>query len=360
VNSLAQSIPTAAQTLMAQSKWAARRRPWPLVGVGVAAAVFPFIAPDQYSTRLATLVTIYVILALGLNVVVGLAGLLDLGFIAFFGIGAYFYALVASPMHGLHISFWLAIPLGMAVTALFGVFVGLPALRTHGDYLAIVTLAFGEIVFTLLVNLDRPVNITNGPQGIIEIDPPVIGSVAVGSSPLHMGPFIFDPTAQFFWLILAYGLLVVAAAYQLQHSRLGRAWRAIRESEVAAMCSGVSVTRAKLSAFVFGAMVAGGCGVMTASWYGSVFPDSFIFTESVKVLAIVVLGGMGSIEGVIVGALALVLIPELLRQFQLFRVLIFGLVLATMMVLRPQGLIPATGLPSLRRIASRFQRARAE
>jgi branched-chain amino acid transport system permease protein len=317
--------------------------------------MFPFIAPNQYATRLATLVAIYVVLALGLNVVVGLAGLLDLGFIAFFGVGAYTYALLASPLHGFHVSFWLAIPLGMAVASVFGVFVGIPALRTHGDYLAIVTLAFGEIVFTLLVNLDRPVNITNGPQGILELDAPMLGSLAIGAKPLPVGPFVLDPTAQFFWVILAYGLLVVAAAYQLQHSRLGRAWRAIRESEVAAMCSGVSVTRAKLSAFLFGAAVAGGCGVMTASWYGSVFPDSFVFSESVKVLAIVVLGGMGSIEGVIVGALALVLVPELLRQFQLFRVLIFGLVLAAMMVVRPQGLIPATGLPSL---GPAIQRAR--
>jgi branched-chain amino acid transport system permease protein len=297
------------------------------------------ISPSEYATRICTLVLLYAVLAMGLNVVVGLAGLLDLGYIAFFGIGAYTYALLASPQHGLHVNFLLAFLAGIAVAAVLGFLVGLPALRTHGDYLAIVTLAFGEIVYTLLVNLDRPVNITNGPQGILGIDPPKLAGVTIGQHDVYAGGFGLTTTMQFYLIFGVYTLGVAFCCLRLPSSRLGRCWRAMRESEVAASSCGVSIVRAKLSAFVFGAGVAGGAGAIAASWYGSVFPDSFLFNEPIRVLAMVVLGGIGSVYGAIVGAAVLVVAPELLRSFEQYRLLVFGLLLVLMMLFRPQGLL---------------------
>jgi branched-chain amino acid transport system permease protein len=313
------------------------------VGIAAAALILvPVFAPSAYVVRIFTLVLLYAVLAVGLNVVVGLAGLLDLGYIAFFGIGAYTYALLASPLHDIHISFWLVLPIGVAAAVLTGVLVGLPALRTHGDYLAIVTLGFGEIVFALLVNLDRPVNITNGPQGVLGIDQPRIGSFTVGERDAYAGAFGVEATMQFYLLFAVYALFVLVWALRLPSSRLGRAWRAMRESEAAAKSCGVSIVRAKLSAFMFGAGIAGGAGVVTAAWYGSVFPDSFLFAESIRVLAMVVLGGIGSVWGCVLGAAALVVIPELLREFEQYRLLVFGLVLVLMMLFRPQGLLGGT------------------
>lgn len=312
------------------------------VQLGVALSVMalvPLLAPSAYVVRICTLVLLYAVLAVGLNVVVGLAGLLDLGYIAFFGIGAYTYALLASPLHDFHVNFWLVLPIGVSAAVLSGILVGLPALRTHGDYLAIVTLGFGEIVFSLLVNLDRPVNITNGPQGVLQIDQPKIGSFTIGARDAYAGTFGVQATTQFFLLFALYALVVLFCCLRLPGSRLGRAWRAMRESEAAASSCGVSIVRAKLSAFMFGAGIAGGAGVVAAAWFGSVFPDSFLFSESIKVLAMVVLGGIGSVWGSVLGAAALVVIPELLRQFELYRQLVFGLVLVLMMLFRPQGLM---------------------
>jgi len=321
---------------------ASRRAAVRQVGLLVAACLILILAaPSDYTVRIATLVLIYAALAMGLNVVVGLAGLLDLGFIAFFGVGAYSYALLASDLHDIHVDFWLMLPVGMLVAALLGVLVGLPALRTHGDYLAIVTLGFGEIVFILLVNLDRPVNITNGPQGVLGIDLPSIGGWEIGKEGVFLGAFGLTPTMQFFVMATLYVAGVMFCALRLRDARLGRAWRAMRESEAATSSCGVSIVRAKMSAFLFGASVAGGAGVLTAAWYGSVFPDSFLFSESIKVLAMVVLGGIGSVWGALVGALVLVLMPELLREFDQYRLLIFGLVLVLVMRLRPQGLFGA-------------------
>ena len=329
--------------------------------VGVLASVCLVVivaAPSDYTVRIATLVLIYAALAMGLNVVVGLAGLLDLGFIAFFGVGAYSYALLASNLHDIHVNFWIMLPVGMLVAAVLGVLVGLPALRTHGDYLAIVTLGFGEIVFVLLVNLDRPINITNGPQGVLGIDLPSIGGWEIGKEGIFLGSFGLTPTMQFFVMAVLYVGGVMYCALRLRDARLGRAWRAMRESEAAASSCGVSIVRAKMSAFVFGASVAGGAGVLTAAWYGSVFPDSFLFSESIKVLAMVVLGGIGSVWGALAGALVLVLMPELLREFDQYRLLIFGLVLVLVMRLRPQGLFGArtTRARSGRRFRHPFDR----
>jgi len=310
-----------------------------LAVAALAMLLVPLAAPSPYVVRICTLILLYSVLAVALNIVVGLAGLLDLGFIAFFGVGAYTYALLASPLHSLHVSFWLVLPLGAGVAVLLGFFVGLPALRTHGDYLAIVTLGFGEIVAVLLINLDRPVNITNGPQGVLSIDQPHLGSYTIGSKDVYAGAFGIQAQTQFYLLFAVYAVVVIFCCLRLPTSRLGRAWRAMRESEVAASSCGVSIVRAKLSAFMFSAGIAGGAGVVTAAWYGSVFPDSFLFSESIRVLAMVVLGGMGSVWGCVLGAAALVVIPELLRQFEQYRLLVFGLVLVLMMLFRPQGLL---------------------
>jgi len=329
---------------------ATKKSSWGPVGMLAALClVLIIVSPSDYTFRIATLILVYASLAMGLNVVVGLAGLLDLGFIAFFGVGAYSYALLASNLHNIHINFWLMLPGGMIIAAILGIIVGLPALRTHGDYLAIVTLGFGEIVFVLLVNLDRPVNITNGPQGVLGIDLPSIGGVEIGAKDVFFGSFGLTSTMQFFVLTALYSFGVMYACLRLRDARLGRAWRAMRESEAAATACGISIVRAKLSAFVFGASVAGGAGVITAAWYGSVFPDSFMFSESIKVLAMVVLGGIGSVWGVIIGAAVLVLMPELLREFDQYRLLIFGLVLVLAMRLRPQGLLGLGSLGTTRR-----------
>jgi branched-chain amino acid transport system permease protein len=311
------------------------------------------VAPSDYVVRIATLVVLYAVLASALNVVTGLAGLLDLGFIAFFGVGAYTYALLASPLHGLGVSFWLVIPVGIAVSMALGVIIAIPALRTHGDYLAIVTLGFGEIVYILLVNLDRPVNITNGPQGVLGIDPPKVGSFTVGAGEVSLGPVVLTSTMQFYLLICLYALVVLFCCLRLPSSRVGRAWRAMRESEAAATACGISIVRAKLSAFIFGAGVAGGAGVF--------FPDSFLFSESIRILSMVVLGGLGSVWGPAAGAFALVVIPELLREFEQYRLLVFGLVLVLIMRFRPQGLLASdslrtgrtSGVPWVRRVLAR-------
>lgn len=342
-----------AKTRLPSPDAASRRSAAKQAGIlAVACLLVLLVAPSDYTVRIATMILIYAALAMGLNVVVGLAGLLDLGFIAFFGVGAYSYALLASNLHDIHLNFWLMLPVGMLVAALLGVVVGLPALRTHGDYLAIVTLGFGEIVFILLVNLDRPINITNGPQGVLGIDLPAVGGWQIGREDVYLGPIGITTTMQFFVMAALYTAGVMYCALRLRDARLGRAWRAMRESEAATSSCGVSIVRAKLSAFVFGASVAGGAGVLTAAWYGSVFPDSFLFSESIKVLAMVVLGGIGSVWGALAGAVVLVFMPELLREFDQYRLLIFGLVLVLVMRLRPQGLF-ASRTPRVRRWALR-------
>jgi branched-chain amino acid transport system permease protein len=215
-----------------------------------------------------------------------------------------------------------------------------------------VTLGFGEIVYILLVNLDRPVNITNGSQGVLGINPPKVGSFTVGAGDVGLGPLILTPTMQFYLLVSLYALVVLFCCLRLPSSRVGRAWRAMRESEAAATACGISIVRAKLSAFVFGAGVSGGAGVFAAAWYGSVFPDSFLFSESIRILSMVVLGGMGTVWGPMAGAAALVILPEVLREFEQYRLLVFGLVLVLMMRFRPQGLLAGAAnrpsRPSLR------------
>jgi len=285
-----------------------------------AVLILPLIL-NNYIIDVLTLAGIYVVLALGLNIVVGMAGLLDLGYISFYAIGAYSYALLSTR---LGVSFWLALPLGGSVAALFGVVLGIITLRLRGDYLAIVTLGFVQIVHLVLNNWDR---VTNGPNGILNIGRPALGA------------FVFSRPIHFYYLILAIVLLTVLAVDRLNRSRIGRAWIAIREDEVAAQATGVDTTRLKILAFALGAIWAGVAGVFFAAKFAFVSPESFTFFESIIVLSMVVLGGMGSVPGVILGALIVVILPEVLREFASYRMLVFGAVLVLMMIFRPQGLI---------------------
>jgi len=291
-----------------------------------------------------------------LNIVVGFAGLLDLGYIAFYAVGAYTWALLASPQFGLHLPFWLILPIGAGVTALFGVMLGAPTLRLRGDYLAIVTLGFGEIVRIFLNNLDHPINITNGPVGINRIDPISVGGLDLTRTHQFFG-LEFSGTHLYYYVLLGLVMLTMFICVRLEDSRIGRAWIAIREDEVAAQSMGINTRNVKLLAFAMGATFGGVAGGLFASFQGFVSPESFVLLESIMVLCMVVLGGMGHVSGVVVGALLLAVLPEVLRstaspaQEQLFgqvivdpeslRMLLFGLALILVMLIRPTGLWPS-------------------
>jgi branched-chain amino acid transport system permease protein len=328
-----------------------------LLGVLLAAA--PFLAEAQGGrswVRIIDFALLYIVLALGLNIVVGFAGLLDLGYIAFYAVGAYLYALLASPHFNIHLPFWALLPIGAAVAGLFGVILGAPTLRLRGDYLAIVTLGFGEIIRIFLNNLNSPINITNGPQGVNGIDPISIGSLSLAKT--HSLAGIEVPSLhQYYYLFLALTLLIIFITLRLQDSRIGRAWVAIREDEVAAKAMGINTRNVKLLAFAMGASFGGVAGGLFAGFQGFVSPESFGLMESVMVLCMVVLGGMGHIPGVILGGILLSTFPELLRfiivplQKYFFgkvivdpesvRMLIFGLALIVIMLYRPAGLWPS-------------------
>jgi branched-chain amino acid transport system permease protein len=289
--------------------------------------VGPLVAPSDYWIGVMARICLYATLALGLNIVVGFAGLLDLGYVAFFGIGSYLYAFLASSHFGLHLPFLVALPVVVAFTAVSGILIGAPTLRLRGDYLAIVTLGFGEITYLLLINLDRPVNITGGPSGIVGIDAPALAG------------FVLSRNIEYYYAFLAALALALHASARLRHSRIGWAWQAIREDELAARAMGINTTRAKLQAFAIGASMAGIGGSFLASWQRSVFPENFLFTESINILAMVILGGTGNLLGVVLGAILLVALPEVFREFQAYRLLAFGLILMVLMVVRPQGLL---------------------
>jgi branched-chain amino acid transport system permease protein len=301
--------------------------------IAAAAIALPAVVPNAYEMGVITRICLYALLALGLNVVVGFAGLLDLGYVAFFGIGSYIYAFLASPHFGLHWPFVAALAAAVCVTAIFGILIGAPTLRLRGDYLAIVTLGFGEITYILLINLDRPIDITGGPSGIVSIDPPSFFGFALREN------------WQYYYLILALMGAAVLCSRRLRDSRVGWAWQAIREDELAAQAMGINTTAAKLQAFAIGASFAGAGGALLASWQRSVFPDNFLFTESVNILAMVILGGVGSLPGVILGAAIIVALPEIFREFALYRLLAFGLLLMVLMIFRPEGLLSFKGRP---------------
>src|SRR5574337_1695521 len=292
-----------------------------LYAVALAAAVVIPFGLNRYYIDVLTQVGIYVTLALGLNIVVGLAGLLNLGYIAFYAVGAYAYGLLATRAD---LSFWVVLPFGAGLAAIVGVLLATPALRLRGDYLAIVTLGFGEMIRIVLNNWD---SVTGGPNGIIGIPRP------------RLFGFTFSQPIHYYYLILAVVLLTIFVVDRLNQSRLGRAWTAMRDDEVAAEAMGIDLVKTKLLAFGLGATWAGLAGVFFASKMTFISPESFTFFESVIILCMVVLGGMGSVPGVILGAALLVILPEMMRQFALYRMLIFGGAMVVMMVLRPQGLI---------------------
>ncbi len=340
------------------TRWFNPRSAFGIALIAAALVVLPFVAATggQAWVRIVNFAILYVFLALGLNIVVGFAGLLDLGYIAFYAVGAYVYALLASPHFGLHWPFWGILPIGAVTACLFGVLLGAPTLKLRGDYLAIVTLGFGEIIRIFLNNLNAPVNITNGAQGITLIDPIAIGGFKFTGTTQLLGLSISGPQ-KYYFLLLALCLAVIAINLRLQHSRIGRAWQAIREDEIAAKAIGINTRNVKLLAFAMGASFGGIAGGIFSAMQGFVSPESFSLIESVMILAMVVLGGMGHIPGVILGAVLLAVLPEALRygvgpvQQALFgkvlvdpeslRMLIFGLALVLVMRWRPAGLWPS-------------------
>ena len=333
-----------------------------LLGAVILVVIIPLVAGDnRYYMEVASQVGIYVAMALGLNIVVGFAGLLDMGYVAFFAAGAYAYAIFSTPQVNEFIasdlfplsgaSFWPFLIVGLIVAAIFGILLGLPVLRVKGDYLAIVTLGFGEIIRIIFNNLDKPINITNGPQGITPIPAPQLFGVTLGT------PFYF------YFIVLVVIAIIVVANVRFENSRLGRAWVAIREDELAAQSMGISLLNAKLAAFAAGASFAGIVGVIFAAKQTFIDPTSFTLMESIGILLMVILGGSGSIPGVVLGAsIVTILQVQLLKEFsnflhalqqsgvinlpnQLdpskFQRLIFGILLIFVALFRPNGLIPA-------------------
>ena len=294
-----------------------------LITISVFALVFPFIF-SMYQTNIMITGLIYIMLGLGLNIVVGLAGLLDLGYVAFYAVGAYSYALLN---HHFGIGFWTALPIGAGVGVLFGILLGFPVLRLRGDYLAIVTLGFGEIIRLILENWNA---FSFGPSGIANIPRPSLFSIQLS---------LQNATIYLYYLMILLVLFTIFVVNRLQDSRIGRAWIALREDEVACEAMGVDRRKTKLTAFALGATWAGMAGVIFAAKTTFINPASFTIWESIIILCIVVLGGMGSIIGVIVGALVLILLPEYLRAFSEYRMLIFGGMLVLMMVFRPGGIV---------------------
>ena len=301
---------------------------------------------NRYFLDLGILVLTYVMLGWGLNIVVGLAGLLDLGYVAFYAVGAYSYALLAQ---NFGLSFWICLPLAGILAALWGIMLGFPVLRLRGDYLAIVTLAFGEIIRIVIVNWQ---SFTNGPNGISGIPRPSFFGIPFDSSAAGFAARFgleFDPTHRIvflFYLILALALLTSFVTLRLRRLPIGRAWEALREDEIACRSLGINTTNTKLTAFAMGAMFGGFAGSFFATRQGFISPESFVFMESALVLAIVVLGGMGSQLGVVVAALVMIGGFEFFRQFEQFRMLVFGTAMVAIMVWRPRGLI-ATRTPSV-------------
>lgn len=268
---------------------------------------------------------LYIILGMGLLVHVGFAGMFDLGFAAFYAMGAYTYAFLASPHFDIHLSFWIVLLIAGSLAALVGTLVCIPVLKLRGDYLGIVTLGFGEIVRMLLMNLTK---ITNGSQGIIGLDKPNLFGIE------------FSKGTHFYYLIFAVIILLLFLLNRLIKSRTGRAWLAMREDEDVAQMSGINTSKYKLLAFAIGAFIGGLGGAIFASWQGSIFPDNFNMNVSINILCLIILGGLGNQYGVILGAMALIALPDILRGFSDYRMLIFGLLLIIMMILRPQGFLP--------------------
>lgn len=323
------------------------------IGLGIFLLALPYLtdfALGRIWVRILDFSLLYIMLALGLNIVVGFAGLLDLGFVAFFAVGAYSYAILGSPHLGIHLPTGLLLPIGTILAGFFGVLLGTPTLKLRGDYLAIVTLGFGEIIRIFLNNLNAPYNLTGGPQGINLIDPLSIAGFSLAKEGW------FPAVYNYYYCFLIFVLFIIFISHRLQYSRIGRAWVAIREDEIAAQAMGINTRNIKLLAFSMGASFGGLGGGLFAGFQGFVSPESFNLMESVMILCMIVLGGMGHILGVIFGAILLTVLPEALRylgplQMATFdkilvdpadlRMLVFGLALILMMLLRPAGLWPS-------------------
>lgn len=296
-------------------------------------ALFPLVDKNAYHMDLMTNVGIYALLAMGLNVVVGFTGLLNLGYAAFFAIGAYTYALLN--LHA-HCPFWIGLPIAGFVSMLFGFLIGMPSIRVRGDYLAITTLGFGEIIRIAFNNLDQW---TGGPNGLLGIERPRVWWVNFNDG-LHVEVFKFSVNATpYFYLALFFVGVTAYFLFKMSDSKFGRALVAIREDELAASCMGIPTLKIKLQAFGLSAFIAGLAGAIFASKQTIITPDSFDFVLSVLILAMVVLGGMGNIWGAALGALILGVLPEVLRELASYRMLIFGLIMILMMIFRPQGIL---------------------
>lgn len=361
--------------------------------IGILLVLFPFVAANFGNSwvRIIDFALLYIMLALGLNIVVGFAGLLDLGYIAFYAVGAYLAALFGSQQfavvlesiadnypafgsflialcgpeiaqNGIHLPVWIIVPMAALTAGLFGALLGAPTLKLRGDYLAIVTLGFGEIIRIFMNNMNSPINFTNGPQGINLIDPIRIMGVSLAgeagsNSTVHIGSFSMPSVNAYYFVFLALCIAIVIISVRLQHSRLGRAWVAIREDEIAAKAMGINTRNMKLLAFSMGASFGGISGAMFASFQGFVSPESFSLMESIVILAMVVLGGIGHIPGVILGAVLLAALPEILRHIvepaqiflfgkiwieaEVLRQLLYGFAMVVIMLNRPAGLWPA-------------------
>ena len=327
-----------------------------LIAFALIVPVFAALCGNTW-VRILDFALLYILLAIGLNLVVGFAGLLDMGYIAFYAVGAYTWAFLASPQFGLHLPFWIVLPLGAAFAACAGIILGFPTLRLRGDYLAIVTLGFGEIVRIFMNNLTHPVNITNGPQGIDQLDGLSLFGFELNKG-LPLGESLqVSSLFLYYYVFLAFVALAILLVKRLQVSRIGRAWAAIRDDELAAKAIGVNTRNLKLLAFAMGATFGGVSGGLFGSFQGFVSPESFTLMESTAILTMIVFGGMGSLAGVIVGAVVLSLLPEVLRQIALpiqealfgrvfldpevLRMLLLSLAMILMMILKPAGLVPA-------------------
>jgi branched-chain amino acid transport system permease protein len=339
------------------------------MALGVLLLLLPLVL-QQFGNawvRIADMALLYVLLAVGLNIVVGYAGLLDLGYVAFFAVGAYMYGLLASPHlfetfpavaamfpGGLHMPLWVIVPVAAALAGLFGMLLGAPTLKLRGDYLAIVTLGFGEIIRVFLNNLDQPVNITNGPKGLNQIDPIHFFGINLGKK-LDLFGFEVASVSLYYYLFLALVLMTLLISYRLEASRIGRAWMAIREDEIAAKAMGLNTRNLKLMAFGMGATFGGISGAMFAGFQGFISPESFSLMESVMIVAMVVLGGLGHLPGVVLGAVLLSALPEVLRYVAgplqsmtdgrldaaILRQLLIALAMIVIMLMKPRGLWPS-------------------
>ena len=294
----------------------------------------PHLMPTTYWLRIYAMTGIYVMLALGLNVVAGFAGLLDLAYVAFFGMGAYIFALLSSDHFGIHLPFFATLPIAAFITMALGFGLGSTSMRLKGDYLAIVTLAFAQIFKLLLVNLDRPINITGGVNGIYNLDP------------IRFFGFTLISPVGYAYLIWLAAVVIIIGCFRLKRSRYGRGWEAIREDELAAEAMGVNTSMMKLKAFAGGAFIAGATGALFASFQDSVFPNNFDFPQLVIVYCMVILGGLGNVTGVILGAVLLSILPEFLREYGAYRMMFYGLILIVLMALRPQGIMGSIGFLS--------------